>query len=187
MSGAWDAANPTIGSKHRRLSLTSSPPAGRCARSPIPSPGRTGPRFVSRCISQPRLLRGSCTVGVRTNAMCPVFRPVGFDREGKDRPCVLGSNRPLQAHPISLRCRPRPGWATSSSAKGTDGTGTAAGRREGRAVEQASSRGILASFSSLGGSPACSMRSGTQGVPPGMTGSPRSIPECPTRSHRPSR
>jgi hypothetical protein len=128
MSGAWDSAHPTIGSKHRRLPLTSSPPAGRCARNPIPSPGRTGPRFVSRCISQPRLHRGSCTVGVRTNAMCPVFRPVGFDREGKDRPCVFGSNRPLQAHPISLRCRPRPGWATSSSAKGTDGTGTAAGR-----------------------------------------------------------
>jgi hypothetical protein len=40
--------------------------------------------------------------------------------------------------------------ATSSSAKRMDGTGTAAGHREGRAVEHVSCRENLASFSSWG-------------------------------------
>jgi hypothetical protein len=64
------------------------------------------------------------------------------------------------ASPSDLNALSTQTWLTTlRSAKGTHGTGTAAGRRERAAVEQVSSRGHLASFSSWGRLTACSMRS----------------------------
>jgi len=73
---------------------------------------------------------------------------------------------PATASPSDLDALPSETWlATSSSAKRMDGTGTAAGRREGRAAEQVSSRANRASLSSWGRLTASSMRSGIQVCP----------------------
>ena len=94
---------------------------------------------------------------------------------------------PVAASLSDLDALPTETWlATSSSAKGMDGTGTAARRQEGKAAKQVSNRVNPASFSSWGRLTACSMRSGTEARSPGMAGTLHKIPQCPSRSHSPS-